>query len=87
MKRNEELLHASLGGEGGVYITDTSEHTPSKVHTVFVGIQPITDCVVTLVGNISGITSVSLIGGGAPIVGRYTSCTLASGTAIAYEGL
>ena len=85
MLREGELLHSSLGGFGGKYISNTDATTPDSGY-VFTSIQIIEDAVVTLVGNITGITSVSLLAG-TVIYGRYTSCTLASGKVIAYNGL
>ena len=77
---------SSLGGYGGKYVVPTTETTPDAGF-VFIAIQPITDCVLTLVGNINGITTVPLLAGMPPILGRYSSCTVASGSVIAYQGV
>ena len=76
---------ASMGTVGGKYIDDTTATSPESGY-VFVAIQVISDCVITLVGDITGITTVS-VDAGQIIYGRYTSCTLASGSVIAYNGV
>ena len=83
---NERLYpNSSMGQSGGKYIANTDATTPETGYT-FVAIQAIEDAVVTLVGNITGITSVTL-SAGSVIYGRYTSVTLASGKVIAYNGV
>mgnify|MGYP003406786482 CR=1 FL=1 len=78
------VINSSMGNHGGKYITNTSVNTPTSPY-VFNAIQVVTDCVITCVGNITGLTSVSL-SAGSVIYGRYTSITLASGSVIAYYG-
>lgn len=78
-------LDAIIANFGGKYIADTSETTPEEDY-VFNAIQVIVDCVITAVGNITGITSTSLTTG-TIIYGRFTSVTLASGSVIAYNGV
>jgi len=86
--KNTELVRnsqSSLGQFGGKYIANTSATTPDT-GKVFVAIQVVADAVVTLAGNITGITTVAF-NEGAVIYGRYTSITLASGSVIAYQGV
>ena len=83
--RTTELLETSIGSLGGQYIADTDATTPATGFK-FVAIQVITACTITLVGNITGITTVALPAG-TIIYGRYTSLTLASGSVIAYNGV
>jgi len=80
--RNEKMV---TGGYGGKYISTTAATTPDTGF-VFVAIQVIADCSITLVGNITGITTAS-VDAGQVIYGRYTSVTLASGKVIAYQGV
>jgi hypothetical protein len=82
LKINSDVSVANFGGK---YISSTDATTPSTGY-VFNAIQVITDCVITCVGNITGITSVSLTAG-TIIYGRYTSITLSSGSVIAYYGV
>lgn len=82
---DSRIEKATIGGYGGKYITGTDATTPSAGYS-FIAIQVISDCSITLVGNITGITTVSL-SAGTIIYGRYTSCTLASGSVIAYNGV
>lgn len=77
--RQTEILEQSFGTLGGTYIDDTDAHAG-----VFCAIQVLTNCVITLVGTISGITSVALAAG-TVVYGRFTSVTLASGSVIAYN--
>jgi hypothetical protein len=79
------LAQSSLGLLGGKYIADTSATVPETGFS-FVAVQVITDAVVTLVGDITGITAVEL-SVGTIIYGSYSSCTLASGSVIAYNGV
>ena len=83
--RTTELLETTIGTLGGQYIADTDATVPATGYK-FVAIQVITDCVITLVGNITGITTTAL-SAGAIVYGRYTSLTLASGSVIAYNGV
>jgi hypothetical protein len=78
------LDNTAVGNLGGKYIATTDATTPAEGY-VFNAIQVITDCSITLAGAPSGITTVSLTAG-MIIYGRYTSCTLASGSVIAYNG-
>jgi hypothetical protein len=75
----------SLGFSGGKYINDTDAVTPDDGY-VFFAVYVITTAEITLVGNIDGITSVS-VPAGLTIYGRFTSCTLASGSVIAYHAV
>lgn len=79
------VLNTAIGNYGGDYIADTNASTPTDGY-IYQAIQVITDCSITLVGNISDITTVSLTAG-TIIYGRYTSITLASGSVIGYYGL
>ena len=85
--RTTELLETSIGSLGGQYITDcVTDATTPATGFKFVAIQVITDCSITLVGNITGITTTGITAG-TIIYGRYTSLTLASGSVIAYNGV
>jgi hypothetical protein len=79
------LLREQLGYLGGKYTASTSAVLPDTGY-VFFAIQFITDSVITCVGNITGLTSIS-ISAGTIIYGRFTSFTLASGSVIAYYGV
>jgi hypothetical protein len=82
---DHRTLKAAMGGYGGKYIATTDPTTPDAGF-VFVAIQVITPCVVTLVGNITGITAVSL-DSGTVIYGRFTIATLGNGSIVAYSGV
>lgn len=87
IKKLEEVAEASaasMGNKGGKYISNTNATTPDTGY-VFNAIQVVTDCVITCVGNITGITAVAVKAGNV-VYGRYTSITLASGSVIAYYG-
>jgi len=84
MVSEKGVINTSMGNRGGLYIADTNPKTPIN-GSVFNAIQVITDCVITCVGNITGITSVTLVAG-TVIYGRYNTITLASGSIIAYYG-
>lgn len=84
MVSEKGVINTSMGNRGGLYITDTNPKNPIN-GSVFNAIQVITDCVITCIGNITSITSVTLVAG-TVIYGRYTSITLASGSVIAYYG-
>ena len=83
--RTTEVLETIIGTYGGEYIADTDATTPATGFR-FIAVQVVTDCVITLVGNITGITAVTLVEG-TIIYGRFTSLTLASGSVIAYQGV
>lgn len=83
--RTTDILETSIGSYGGKYISDTNITTADSGRT-FIAIQVVTDAVITLVGNVSGITTVSFTSGSV-IYGRYTSITLGSGAVIAYQGV
>jgi hypothetical protein len=74
-----------MGQEGGKFIDTTNATTPTAGY-VFVAVQALEDSVVTVAGNITGITGVTL-SQGQVLYGRYTSVTLASGAVIAYNGI
>ena len=82
---DSRIEKSAIGGYGGKYIATTDATTPDSGYS-FIAIQVITNCSITLVGNITGITTVAL-SAGTIIYGRYTSCTLASGSVIAYQGV
>lgn len=83
--RTTEILNESIGGYGGKYIATTDATTPATGYN-FVAVQVIADAVITLVGDITGITTVTVTAGQV-IYGRYSSITLASGSVIAYNGV
>lgn len=78
-------IDSTLGRNGGQYIADTNAHTPGGSNK-FVAIQVVSECVATIVGNITGITGVTLPAN-TIIYGEYTSITLASGSVMAYIGV
>jgi len=82
--RTTQILEKMTAIDGGVYIADTDEHTPST--GVFTQIYTLEATTLTLVGNVTGLTSVALPAG-TPVLGAFTSLTLASGRVIAYEGV
>lgn len=79
------LLRDQLGYNGGKYISNTVANVPTTGYEFF-AIQVVADCVITCVGNVVGLTSISL-SAGTIIYGRYTSIILASGSVIAYQGV
>ena len=74
---------SSLGLDGGQIISDTSETTPDAGY-VFTAIQVITDASITAVGNVTGLSTLSVTANNI-IYGTFTSITLASGSVIAYQ--
>ena len=80
-----DLAQAEQGQYGGKYIATTDATTPATGY-VFVEIYTLEETVVTLVGNITGITTVT-VPADRSIKGRYTSITLGSGSVIAYNGV
>lgn len=79
-----EILKSSLGGYGGQYISSTTAVLPDA-NRKFVAVQMLADGTLTLVGNISGITGVTVLAG-TIIYGEYDSVVVPSGEAIAYQG-
>jgi hypothetical protein len=79
-----ETLQTYVGAYGGKY-SGAATITPATGF-VFVAVQVISDAVITLVGDITGITGVT-VKTGTIIRGRYTSITIASGSVIAYNGV
>lgn len=79
------LLKEQLGYLGGKYTASTSAVVPDDAY-VFFAIQFITASVITCVGNVTGLTSITITAG-TIIYGRFTSFTLASGSVIAYQGV
>lgn len=80
-----ELTNISLGNLGGKY-SGAATITPATGF-VFQAIQVLADSTITLVGNITGITTITILAG-TVIYGRYTSCTIAAGgSVIAYYGM
>ena len=77
-------MQANTGEYGGKY-SGAATITPATGF-VFVAVQVISDAVITLVGDITGITGVTVYAG-TIIYGRYTSITIASGSVIAYNGV
>ncbi len=83
-KTEKGCLQALLGGFGGAYISDTNAHTPETGYN-FVRIHTIESTVITLVGNITGITT-KTFPANFKIYVEYSSITLGSGSVIAYQG-
>lgn len=89
---NRDILESSAGWNGFEYISDTAVHTTSG-SAVFTSIQVTADAAIatlvsespsTITGNaISG----AVIPKGVVVYGRFTSLSLASGTALAYKGV
>jgi hypothetical protein len=80
---SKERINLSMGNYGGKY-SGAGTITPSSGY-IFNAIQVLSDSVLTCVGNIAGITSVTLTTG-TMIYGQYTSITITSGAVIAYYG-
>lgn len=86
MDHAEEVTISSLGGHGGVRISDTSLTSPTAPLRKFVAIQAETETVInTAPGNVTGLDGAT-IPAGAIVYGRFDSVTLTSGTVIAYMG-
>lgn len=84
-----DLIENYLGVGGIEYISDTVVHRPPK-NMVFTAILPTADATITAITgeNISGNSLASaVLPKGVPIYGRFSSISLASGTAIAYKGV
>lgn len=79
-----ELLSELTNKESGVYISTSTPTTPATGR-YFTSVVATADSVVTLVGNISDATSVS-IKAGVKITGVFTSITVTSGSVVAYQG-
>ena len=77
------MQYASMGNYGGKYST-ASTITPSTGY-IFNAVQVLTDAALTCIGNVTGISSVTLTAGSI-LYGQYTSITIASGSVIAYYG-
>jgi hypothetical protein len=73
------LLDSYLGQKGGLYVSDTSEHTGN-----FTGILILTDASITAVGTVTGLTTAA-VKQNVYIPGKFTSVTLASGTCILFN--
>jgi len=82
ISNNSEIEQGNLGG---IYEVGTGAVTPATGY-VFNRIEVITEAQITLVGNITGITTITFPIG-TIIHGKYTSLTVASGTVMAYYGV
>ena len=79
-----ENSDGSMGNLGGQY-SGAATLTPAALYN-FTAVQIITDAVVSCVGNVSGLTTISL-SAGVIIYGSFTSVVITSGTVIVYNGL
>lgn len=77
-------INQQSGDLGGQYAS-SGTLTPDTGY-IFFAIQAIADSVITAVGNVSGITNLS-ISAGTVIYGRFTSVEVVSGGAIIYDGV
>jgi hypothetical protein len=84
MYSEKGILKAAMGQFNGEVINDTDEHTPTAPE-VYICIMAIEDSEVTAVGNIDGLTSIS-VPAGLTIPGKFTSVTLGSGSVIVWTG-
>lgn len=73
-------IKASMGGYGGI-VKSTSTTVGN-----FCCIKALEDTVVTAVGNVAGLTSVTLLGGDW-VIGEFTSVTVTSGKVILYYNI
>lgn len=87
MVNGRELISAinQQSGELGGRYASSGTLTPSTGY-VFFALQAIADSVITAVGNVSGITNLS-VSAGTVIYGRFTSITVVSGGVIIYDGV
>lgn len=83
IKSLENLLEMSLGGKGGVYST-AGTITPPTGKKIRV-IEAATECSITAIGNVTGITARTLESG-RKYYGKYTEVVIHSGEAIIYYG-
>jgi len=84
LKQIRENSDASMGNLGGAY-SGAATITPATGY-VFNSIYVVTEAVITTVGNVTGLTAIT-IPADRTIYGKFTSVTIASGTVIAYQGL
>jgi hypothetical protein len=80
MNTEKSNIKASMGGYGG--IVKTTGTTTGN----FCAIKALEDSVITAVGEIEGLTSVTILGGDT-IPGEFTSVTVTSGTVILYNNV
>jgi hypothetical protein len=73
-------LKASMGGYGGLILSSGTQTGN------FCVIKALEDSVITAIGNIDGLTSITLLGGD-HIPGEFTSVTLTSGKVILYHNI
>jgi hypothetical protein len=73
-------IRASMGGYGGTV------RTAGTYTGKFCAIKAMEDSVVTATGNITGLTSLTILGGDV-VPGEFTSVTVASGKVILYYNI
>ena len=73
-------VKASMGGYGGEI------HTSGTHEGNYCAIKALSNSVVTVTGNISGFTSITILGGDC-VPGEFTSVTVTSGTVILYYNI
>jgi hypothetical protein len=76
-----QMIDGSLGQNGSLLITDTNAHTGNFFALSFVVASTLTALTGNVTGTVTGITYPA----GFTIYGNFTSITLASGTAFAYN--
>jgi len=83
----KDILNASLGQMGGVYISGTDAVTPPAGKVFVTLFITETTTIAALSGNIAGLTGLTAVAANTIIHGRFTSVTLTSGALIAYYGI
>jgi len=80
----KNILNATVGNLGGIY-SGAGVIAPDAGY-VFNCIYVVADAVITAVGNVTGITGITVTTN-TPIYGRFTSVTVTSGAVVAYQGV
>jgi hypothetical protein len=84
VKKKLDTLESSMGLNGGIYSANGSITSP--INKFITAIQVISESVLTCVGNVDGITSITF-SAGTIIYGNFTSIVITSGSIIAYYGV
>ncbi len=80
----KNVMNATVGNLGGIY-SGAGVIAPDAGY-VFNCIYVVADAVITAVGNVTGITGITVTTN-TPIYGRFTSVTVTSGAVVAYQGV